>query len=834
MPISHQSYIHQPIGYTPPVDLNVLGRTLQFKQAQYDAGINKVQGLLDNAASLDVVKDSDREYLNTKLNNLVDTANNIGGADYSDPNVSNQIAGLSSQIFGDPNIVNAVANTKKFRYVQGYYKDLKEKKPKDWNPANEWYDMNKFTDWLSDGQVGTSAQAGAGQVTPFVDYEKDWQNLFNKMTANMKSEITDKGMMYRIDTQKYVSPQQIYDAAQKLLTPAQRRQLAIEGRYTYDGVPISQIAKSYDQKVYDKVGEATSQLKDYQAKYKGATDIQDQEKYQKLIDEKSNEINGLLAPVRKSADQIKEKLYLNEKLSGLASRYAYTQATTKLQANTGAMFNAKFNLDKAKFAYQQGKDHIDQMIDIADKGLMWTSDENGQPTLVADPNSIKNRLKGKAGDGSNVYGGIPGVSNSPEEQSATFTESTLQDRRKEIDTDNSKLKDDFIKKLSFIKGLSPAVISDLRDNGHIDANVDPQLKESVNSMMEALDRMTKGEKVNYERLDPMFKEFASRYQENQAEANAIDEYNSLIDQQIKDKYGVSNPVVAAKLNRYAELQKQLAGLDDKYPYVGDASGGGNSYTAGSSGGYRTNAADYAREKAAIENQIKAEGLDQFVSDGNQRAYLLNKDKEKKDLIASAGVRYNFMNVTQDDDKQHNIAKMIAGNAGTLQYYDENGSGGSKGTLSPDNIEPINKGYYSINGKKQPAMVFKYKTGSDPTDFKIYKVPLTPAQAQILGFGTEVRDLSGYNLALHLTGQARGVNTVSGDNYNLKYDMVKADPLDQNDTRVFLRVIKNGNPIILNNLPPFATYEAAQKFMEQQTKYKSIDDAFYYLEQAAKK
>src|SRR5687767_7752491 len=224
MPISHKSYIHQPIGYTSPVDLNLMGKVLQFKQAQYDAGVAKVQGAIDSIASLDVVKDVDKQYLNTKLNSLVGTVNNIGGADFSDPNITNQIAGLSSQIYSDNNIINAVGNTKKFRYVQQYYKDLKEKKPKDYNTANEWFDFNRFSGWLQDGQVGSSPEGNAGSISPYHKYEEDWQKMFDKITqsANVTTEITDKGLMYRIDSHKLVSPDRIWEVASKMLNPNQR------------------------------------------------------------------------------------------------------------------------------------------------------------------------------------------------------------------------------------------------------------------------------------------------------------------------------------------------------------------------------------------------------------------------------------------------------------------------------------------------------------------------------------------------------------------------------------------------------------------------------------
>src|SRR5687767_13400169 len=108
MAISYKSTVHKPIDYTQPVDLNLLGKVLQYEQGEFDKGVRNVQSTIDSIAALDVVKDVDRQYLNTKLSNLVSSINNIGGVDYSDPNVQNQISGMGSQIYGDDKVINAV------------------------------------------------------------------------------------------------------------------------------------------------------------------------------------------------------------------------------------------------------------------------------------------------------------------------------------------------------------------------------------------------------------------------------------------------------------------------------------------------------------------------------------------------------------------------------------------------------------------------------------------------------------------------------------------------------------------------------------------------------
>lgn len=828
MPISHKSIIHQPIGYTPPVDLNLLGRVLQFKQAQFDSGVAKTQSTIDNIASLDVVKDEDRQYLNAKLTNLVSTVNSIGGADYSDPNVINQIGGLSSQIYGDDKIINAVGNTKKFRYTQGFYKDLKEKKPKDWNPANEWFDMGKFSKWLSDGQVGSSPDLGAGSVTPYNKYEEDWQKMFNNIvqSANITTEITDKGLMYRVDSHKLVSPERIWEIAQRMLDPGQRQQIGIEGRYTYGNIPLPQLVKAYDQQTYDKIAEAQGQLQDYQTKLKGASSITDQEKYEKLINEKQSELNSLVEPVRKGQEQIKESIYLNDKLKGLAARYSFNQSTTKLQPATDKMFKLRYEMDKQrlyldanKFGYQQQKDTLDREADLAIAGMrLFVDPLTKLRTYIRDPRLAK--------PGEADYSGIPGLNNAGEAQTSTFTKEKLDDRKTSLVTANNQLFMDFVREYGRKRGLSDIIVSDLMDDGNIQGVIDPDMKKAAEQMMATWNAMTRGEKINYDNLDPLFKSFVGKYQTNLKEVEAIDTYYSNVDKTIRTKYGITDEAMAGYQEYQAAQEQYRKALSMPNNPVFDMTDRSMKTPL-----------DRAQENLArVVGKYKILSATPAFSVPNINAYNQNRNTERDVLIASADKVFNLPNLPIADDKKDNLKKMIASNAGTLEFYDEQGKSIDKSTLNFETIEPMNKGYAYIETDagmaRKPVITFKMKTGTKPEDYVIGRVPLTPIQQQALGFGTDIQDLAGFSFGLMVNGEVKGINTTAGQSYDLQYDLVKYHPEDQDDTSVFLRVHKGNNIISLYNRP-FPSYEQAVQFMEGASRQKTAEDAFSFLTEMAK-
>ena len=833
MPISYKSTVHKPLEYTQPVDINLMGKVRQYEQSQFDQGVRGVQSTIDSISALDVVKGVDKQYLNTKLSNLVNSINNIGGVDYSDPNVQNQISGMSSQIYGDDNVINAVANTKKFRYVQNYYKDLKEKKPKEWNPANEWYDMNKFSGWLQDGQVGTSPTGDAGATTPFHDYEGDWQKMFDKIanSANIEVQWEDRGLMYVKNGKKYVSPDRIWATASQLLTPQQRTQLAIEGRYQYQNVPISELTKAYDQKLYNEVGEATGQLNDYKTKLQGATSLKDQTDYRRLVSEKEAEITKLTAPIKKSADQIKEKLYLDEKLRGLQAQYSFSQATSTMQAAFDKMFKLNYEMNKAKFAYQQQKDQMDNMIEMADKGLIWYTDPLGNKTIVADPTSIKNQKKGSSkGGGAGDYSSLPLMSGSPEQQNVQFSEKTLDARKLALVKGNQQLFNKYVTDLGRKMGWTDVMINDLSDDGFLQGKYDPRAEAIAKAQKTAWDAMTRGETLNYDNVDPLFKSFMSKYQENQKEIEAVDKFYQNVDNQVRAKYGIT-PQTFEAYQKYQTAQKELERVK-----------------ATNSGYNNINQYYDAVQKAqqnfdAVQSEIsggqKLPGFNAYKLPFNPKTiqeYFKNKDAERTSLINQGSVRFNLNGLTVSDDDDKNLAKMIAANAGTMQYYNEAGEPVGKGTLNPSSIVPISVGYSTVeaNGTmaRQPMMTFRIKTGSKPTDFTIGKVPLTPQQAPTFGFGKEMQDISGYRFALHANGEVKDINTTSGKNYEMKYDIVKYHPEDSNDNSVFIRVKDKDNVISLYN-QPFPSPELATQFMEGMTKQKAYDDAILVLDQLSK-
>ena len=85
------------------------------KQAQYDQGVQKIQGYIDNIAGMDVVNDADKQYLQSKLTQLGSNLKTVAAGDFSNQQLVNSVGGMATQIVKDPNVQNAVSSTAWYR-----------------------------------------------------------------------------------------------------------------------------------------------------------------------------------------------------------------------------------------------------------------------------------------------------------------------------------------------------------------------------------------------------------------------------------------------------------------------------------------------------------------------------------------------------------------------------------------------------------------------------------------------------------------------------------------------------------------------------------------------
>ena len=112
---SFKDIIPQFTPYIQQLPVEDMVQVGMHKQQLYDQGVQKIQSQIDNIAGLDIIHDSDRAYLQSKLDELTTNLRGVAAGDFSDQNLVNSVSGMTSQLIKDKNIQNAVSSTAKFR-----------------------------------------------------------------------------------------------------------------------------------------------------------------------------------------------------------------------------------------------------------------------------------------------------------------------------------------------------------------------------------------------------------------------------------------------------------------------------------------------------------------------------------------------------------------------------------------------------------------------------------------------------------------------------------------------------------------------------------------------
>jgi hypothetical protein len=138
-----------------------------YKQQKYDEGVQKIQGYIDNIAGLDVAKGPQKEYLQSKLNELGSNLKSVAAGDFSNQQVVNSVGGMAAQLIKDPIIQSAVSSTQRIRKGMGELEEARKAGKSHKNNEDKF--NSDVNDWLNDGSLESSF---LGRYTPYTDYRK--------------------------------------------------------------------------------------------------------------------------------------------------------------------------------------------------------------------------------------------------------------------------------------------------------------------------------------------------------------------------------------------------------------------------------------------------------------------------------------------------------------------------------------------------------------------------------------------------------------------------------------------------------------------------------------
>jgi hypothetical protein len=402
--------------YVQQLPIEAMVQVGMQKQAQYDAGLQKIQGYIDNIAGIELLKDPDKANLKSKLNQLGSRLKTVAAGDFSNQQLVNSIGGMASQIVKDKDIQTAMRSTAKYKAQMARAEEDSKK-----TGGSNIYNKDKFYKesmaWLNDGAVGTD----------FTGEYFDHRNVYNKLVEIGKTVgIDSKTVQQLFKTDANGNPlmingsleyndvmaetlikgkdkQKLLEAFQAALDPADYKQLSINGEYELKGKSDKELMGLVDgsYNTYRKNNLLQKELiQDKILKIKSSGDTSDEA--MATIDQLEKSIvtlDDMLAKKRVSTSQLKSSgpdairgsLYTNNFIDSVSDALSQKEEYTKYTKNPAVeMLLDKERLKIAKdaearqwkeFEYKQKKDVSDRDFEMFklkfEAGLV---DENGRPT----------------------------------------------------------------------------------------------------------------------------------------------------------------------------------------------------------------------------------------------------------------------------------------------------------------------------------------------------------------------------------------------------------------------------------------------------------------------
>ena len=320
------------------------------KQQRYDQGLQRIQSQIDQVAGLDVVRDIDKQYLQSKLNDLGSKLKTVAAGDFSNYQLVNSVAGMASSVAKDNNVLSAVQATAQYRKEQKFMEEARQKGE---SAIQNEYDFSRQTNsWLNDSNVGAGFN---GRYRKYIDVDKKWLEVMKTLHSDLLEEdipyaynpdgtlnVNETAAAMQRISKEGVSAEKIQNALRSSLSPDELEQLNINGRYQFRNInDPAQLATLATSRTASSIAQNTKTIEDLQ----GALKLyeSDPDKYTKaeqgikslqevnetLIAEMNEEIEFIKA----NPEQAKGLIYKNGAIEQFASSYAWENQKSNLLTN---------------------------------------------------------------------------------------------------------------------------------------------------------------------------------------------------------------------------------------------------------------------------------------------------------------------------------------------------------------------------------------------------------------------------------------------------------------------------------------------------------------------
>tara|TARA_R110001606_G_scaffold213040_2_gene360853 strand:- start:12790 stop:15447 length:2658 start_codon:yes stop_codon:yes gene_type:complete len=326
-----------------------------YKQERYDEGIKKIQESIDNIAGLDVVRDVDKQYLQSKLNQLGGKLSTVAGGDFSNFQLVNSVNGMTNQIVKDPKVLSAVGSAARYRKaLEGKEKIIQDGKGSD---SNTFMFNRDADEWLNSTDINSEYN---GMYRPYTDYNEKAREIVKALGSketgydvafNEKGQLVDAITRVRI---KGISSERIRTALKQGLNPDEYKQIQTDGVYKYSNTSPEQYVNDINSSYENTFNKYVTEIDRLSTLQNSASSPGEKQKLQKQIDDINNASESLKSEYESvskgfeggNVEGSQAQLYTMNWIEDTSNAYA-TESQIR-SYHTNPMADMRLKRDKAK------------------------------------------------------------------------------------------------------------------------------------------------------------------------------------------------------------------------------------------------------------------------------------------------------------------------------------------------------------------------------------------------------------------------------------------------------------------------------------------------------
>jgi hypothetical protein len=362
-----------------------------YKQQRYDEGLQKIQESIDNVAGLDVVRDVDKQYLQSKLNQLGSQLSMVAGGDFSNFQLVNSVNGMTNQISKDPNVLNAVSSAAKYKKeLETIQKFRSEGKT---SPSNDLIFNLQANDWLNSKDLNKSFNA---IYTPYTNVDKESRSIIK----DLAKQYTQNDIVFDYDennniigvrdimTKKRVegvTADRIKTALKTGLSPQSLKQLSIDGQYKYFNTSPEEFVNNINSSYTETFSKFNEERNNLQSKLEITKNPSQKIAIQRRIEDLDQKINNVRSEYNSISKGFEEgevtsaqaQIYSMNYIDNMANAFATQSVTTEYELSPfyeKRMKDAQLQLNKDKF--EEDKRYNKKRLDIEERKAKALEDAN--------------------------------------------------------------------------------------------------------------------------------------------------------------------------------------------------------------------------------------------------------------------------------------------------------------------------------------------------------------------------------------------------------------------------------------------------------------------------